>query len=83
MGRKEKYTIVPLASSLAYVIAILAIFASFGLVFNEMEALAIVFAIVGGSLMVTGAVIGLQKEDIEFERQSGSSVLNEDELTDT
>ncbi|MCG3224659.1 MAG: hypothetical protein H7647_09355 [Candidatus Heimdallarchaeota archaeon] len=79
MGRKEKYTIVPIASSVAYIMSIFVIIGSLILAFNETSTLAIVFAIIGGSLMVTGAVIGLHKEEIEFERKSGAS--NEDETT--
>ncbi|MHA1801508.1 MAG: hypothetical protein ACTSYH_10680 [Candidatus Heimdallarchaeaceae archaeon] len=80
MGRKEKYTIVPIMSSVAYITAILVISASLILAFNETSTLAIVFAIIGSSFLITGAVIGLQKEEIEFERKSG--VSNEDETTE-
>ncbi|MBY9001794.1 MAG: hypothetical protein KGD64_12825, partial [Candidatus Heimdallarchaeota archaeon] len=68
-------------SNAAYIFAIIAFIISMVMAgSSELSTHAIIVAIIGGSLLVTGAVIGLQKEEIEFERQSLKSEEKETEI---
>lgn len=78
MGKKEKDTMVPVTSGIAFIFAGLSFLASILMAaFDGNSTLAIIFAIFGGSLLVTGAVFGLQKEEIEFRRKRVVKYKNE------
>lgn len=71
MTHMEKYTTTPAGSPFAYILGFIACIISLGMaISNEFPTSAIVVAIFGGSLLVVGAVIGLQKETVEVKRQS-------------